>query len=44
MTELTQHEKIVKLMVIRPDHVWWYPYDFMRGELLRTFRRLFCRI
>jgi len=33
MTELTQHEKIVKLMVIRPDHVWWYPYDFMRGDL-----------
>jgi len=33
MTELTQHEKIIKIMVNNKDHIWWLPQDFMQPNL-----------
>lgn len=37
MLELTQYEKIIKIMVNNKDHVWWLPQEFMRPDLGEYF-------
>lgn len=34
---MTQYQKILTIMLRNPNKDWWYPYDFMRGDLGNLF-------